>query len=1200
MMKRMVMGVLCLSAGFVQSAEIYKADNATALNQSGSWEGGAVPKADDTAVYTGLGAHSTAMGSDFSWYGIAATNNSGVWTITGSETLALGAGGMTTGGGTAGGLVINAALHQDADAIYNAPGGRDITLYGTLSGSGGITKSGSGNLIINADGSGYTGDIQNTAGVISVGADYALGSGRLILAGGMLNAGGTSRTLTNPVSVSANSRLEAVNSSRNLILAGVISGDSSSSLSMVNAGSVTLSGNNTFSGGVSLGTSQSTTLIVGNNSALGSGTLSVSGSGGFLGASGSVSAGNAVNLDADLEIVDAGGNLFLTGTLSGSGTLTKSGTKAFLLSGNNAGFSGAIIHNAGVLSVGNNNGLGSGVLTLNGGLLNAYSTDRILPNKIIISADSRLEAVNTSRDMELSGSVSGSGAVTKIGTGTVTLSGTCTYTNATTVSAGTLRIDGTLISPVTVASGAVLSGAGQIESATMQSGSTLEPGSGSDPLIFGGTLNLEAGATVMLGIPGSSGFDILAGDGSGTLNAAGDFVFDFTGNSTVQAGDSFTVLQDWNTIHDNGLTAAVMGLDDGLTLDLSGLTVNGSITVVSNAAAETAKTTGLLYAGIYTGTDMAPGFYTFTDPGQPTETATRVGSLTSLSDTYRHVGFDGEKYLTVKRDGGRLYENNGMTSLFTLLSGNYSYSSWHGMDRCNDVYYGIYDGESSAMEGPGLYVFSDPADPEGTCVRICTNQVFSSNVWTDVAFDGERYLFVRTDADGGTAGIYQYDPDIDQFSLISGSETYADWEGLAVFNSDVAPLRNRKVYLLLFGGQSNALGWGYHQYLLDHDDPLQDPQEDIDFLYAVPYANVGTIPERTLIPLQSGNSNSQVKQPGEYPELTNAPISRFGPELSFARTVRDRIRIPHAKTAVMKYAYGGSALYSTSQWFPDGTADRSADGTLYQRFQQTVWRTIAALKNKYPYSNVEILGMGWVQGETDAMDGAADDYKENLTRFIQDVRVTFGTNITFVLSKLSPNQYLNDTNHAYYADWTVVRAAQQAVADADPYVEATETAGDNYLTSAGLSEGQLHYKTASLLQIGDDLGNALMDTCGLDSDEDGLPDQWEVTYFGDLNVSDGNSDTDKDGVSDLNEFLLGTNPNDSQDRLTLSISSALSGSWLARKDIHYQMMKSTNLVSWMSVGNPVLLRVADATVDFDLSDYIQAKESKGFFRLSVE
>ncbi len=287
------------------------------------------------------------------------------------------------------------------------------------------------------------------------------------------------------------------------------------------------------------------------------------------------------------------------------------------------------------------------------------------------------------------------------------------------------------------------------------------------------------------------------------------------------------------------------------------------------------------------------------------------------------------------------------------------------------------------------------------------------------------------------------------------------------------------VYVLLFGGQSNALGWGYQQYLEDTGDPLAKPQQDVEMFYDI--AGTGFLPENTLLPLQSGNSNTNVKQPGHYPALTNAPISRFGPELSFARAVRDRIRTPDAKVVVIKFAMGGSSLWDQSDWLPDGTTNSVADGRLYRIFQDVAWRGIGAVRYKYPDRMIDVLGMGWVQGESDALEGKGAEYQKHLTDFIADVRATFGTNLTFVLSKIAPQQVEGDANKKMIEQWALVRAAQDAVAATVPKVAATETVGKSYAVSKGLSEGQYHFTTPALLQIGRDLGNALIETSGLES-----------------------------------------------------------------------------------------------------------------------
>lgn len=47
-----------------------------------------------------------------------------------------------------------------------------------------------------------------------------------------------------------------------------------------------------------------------------------------------------------------------------------------------------------------------------------------------------------------------------------------------------------------------------------------------------------------------------------------------------------------------------------------------------------------------------------------------------------------------------------------------------------------------------------------------------------------------------------------------------------------------------------------------------------------------------------------------------------------------------------------------------------------------------------------------------------------------------------------------------------------------------------------------------------------------DTDGDHLPDNYEMTTFGNLGTSNGATDTDHDGDSDLDEYIHGTDPND--------------------------------------------------------------------------
>jgi hypothetical protein len=97
---------------------------------------------------------------------------------------------------------------------------------------------------------------------------------------------------------------------------------------------------------------------------------------------------------------------------------------------------------------------------------------------------------------------------------------------------------------------------------------------------------------------------------------------------------------------------------------------------------------------------------------------------------------------------------------------------------------------------------------------------------------------------------------------------------------------------------------------------------------------------------------------------------------------------------------------------------------------------------------------------------------------------------------------------------------------------------------------------------------------GLDSDGDGLNDEWELFWFGNLfqNVT---TDKDGDGMNEVQEYLAGTNPNDGNSRFRLHIQRVdVSGKEvsflaMAASGAGFQSMtRSYTLESTEDLGNP--------------------------------
>ena len=273
-------------------------------------------------------------------------------------TLDLGTASLNVSGVTLNdGALNNGSLNNSG--AYTANNTNTVTVGASLGGAGTLTMSGVGTLNLNGNNT-YGRTIINS-GTVVAGSSTALGSGSLSVNGGLLDENGYTLTPFDTVGVTGgvitNGTVAAsVNftGSTNAAIGSVIadSGVGAASLTVNGNGTLSLTGNNTFTGGSVL---TKGTLQVASQAALGSGLATVNGGvldiqGSTIDAGALVLNGGSVNngtlaSDAGFSGLNAG---TVNASLSGYGQLHKTSTGTLVLNGANS-YQGATILDAGTL-----------------------------------------------------------------------------------------------------------------------------------------------------------------------------------------------------------------------------------------------------------------------------------------------------------------------------------------------------------------------------------------------------------------------------------------------------------------------------------------------------------------------------------------------------------------------------------------------------------------------------------------------------------------------------------------------------------------------------------------------------------------------------------------------------------------------------------------------------------------------------------
>jgi autotransporter-associated beta strand protein len=578
---------------------------------------GAITNAGTMAM---SGTGSSTLSGVISGTGGVSVTGSGSMILSGNNTfsggISIASGTLQIGAGGGTGAIASGAIANNGTLVVNRTG--EFSVSNQISGTGSLVKQGAGTLSLSGSNS-YTGGSTLSAGTLVLeNANGLAASGTISMAGATLKYGtGITTDLSSRFSTVSNQSYAIDTNGNSITFAGALT-SSSGTLVKSGNGTLTLSGNNTYTGG--------TTVSAGVLRGTGNSTL---GNGGSI----------TVNSGAALELL-------------GTGTFAR----PISLSGTGLSGTGALRNISGNKTI-------SGAITLVGDTTIHSVSDTLsfdVASGSAVTGTYNLTFGGDGNILFSDGIGTNSGSITKVGNGTLTFAGANTYTGATTIQSGTIVIG--------------RNGAISNQSDLSVSGGTLNLGAFTHGF-FNKNVTLTSGSIIattgnLSGTGTSSSYLLESGTVTASLQGTAQLVKSTAGTVTLSGNNSFTGN---TTINGGTLVAAgqnALGSTPNIIVNHGGsllVTADASLNASANMTLATGTSVaGLVFSGNYNGYigALTLSADSIIDLGTSNSVYFDIANLNLAGNSLRFYNWDGNSVWSGNPGAGndRIYVRNGISN----------------------------------------------------------------------------------------------------------------------------------------------------------------------------------------------------------------------------------------------------------------------------------------------------------------------------------------------------------------------------------------------------------------------------------------------------------------------------------------------------------------------------------------------------------